>query len=108
MERFGLFIALEPGITGLMPKSLIAKAEDPAAFEKLNAGDEVTILVQDIRPKERKITLSPVDVKEEEDWRSFASAAPAAGQDKSAAASSGSGGLNLLGDKLAQAMRNKG
>lgn len=71
-EKFGYFILLEPGVTGLLPLSVIAKAAKPSDIEKLNNGDTIMVLVTNIDPRERKISLSPTDLMEVEDWKQFA------------------------------------
>ena len=69
-ERFGWFIQLEPGITGLMPKSRIDKVPDPAVIEKLSAGDKIIVKVEEINSGERKITLAPAG-DADDDWRQY-------------------------------------
>lgn len=70
-ERFGWFIQLEPGITGLMPKSRIDKVPDPSAFDKLSPGDKVLVKAEEINTSDRKITLSPAG-DADDDWRKYA------------------------------------
>jgi small subunit ribosomal protein S1 len=70
-EKFGYFVMLEPGVTGLLPISVIAKASKPSDIEKLNNGDPIMVVVTNIDPKERKISLSPTDLMEVEDWKQF-------------------------------------
>ena len=72
-EAFGLFINLEPGITGLMPKSKISKSTDAKSIEKLKAGDGLTVIVEEIDLQNRRITLAPGDSAEETDWKGFVS-----------------------------------
>lgn len=94
-ERFGYFIHVEPGIVGLLPKSKIASASDPTELEKLNPGDSVTLIVESVRPNERKMTLAPVSTSEEarEDWRGYSQ--------------SDQGSMGILGAKLQEAMKKK-
>ncbi len=92
-ERFGFFIELEPGITGLLPKSKIASHDKPALLEKLREGDTIAVIIEEIHPDERKITLSPGDAMAEENWRSFT-------QDKNKS-------MGSLGEKLQQAFKQK-
>jgi len=70
-ERFGWFIQLEPGITGLMPKSRIDKAPDPSVIEKLSAGDKIIVKAEEINANERKITLAPAG-EGDDDWKQYA------------------------------------
>ncbi len=102
-EKFGCFVNLEPGITGLLPKSKVRNAADPNALEKTRPGDSITVTVEEIQPRERKMTLGPGDAREAEDWREYA------GRKKSDAggvASSG-GGLGSLGEKLQEALKER-
>ena len=70
-ESFGYFITLEPGITGLLPKSNINKAATPRMIEKLKEGDTVRVIIEKIHASDRKITLCPADLAEESDWKTF-------------------------------------
>ncbi len=98
-EQFGIFIQLEPGITGLLPKSVIARSEKPAAFEKLHAGDTVEITIAQVKAGERKISLTTGDVEEDGAWKEFAP--------KKKQSSNASGGMGLLGAALQKAMDKK-
>jgi small subunit ribosomal protein S1 len=71
-EKFGYFISLEPGVTGLLPSSAIAKAAKPSDIEKLNNGDPIMVVVTAVDSRDRKISLSPTDLMEVEDWKQFA------------------------------------
>ncbi|MDC0336188.1 30S ribosomal protein S1 [Pseudodesulfovibrio sp.] len=98
-EQFGIFIQLEPGITGLLPKSVIARSEKPATYEKLHAGDTVEIVIAQVKAGERKISLTTGDAQEDGDWKEFAP--------KKKADSADSGGMGLLGTALQDAMNKK-
>jgi len=114
-ETFGIFVTLEPGITALLPKSRMAASADPKQFDKLQKGDSVSLVVEDVRAGERRIALSPTDMKEgaasggareNEDWKGYKAARPA---EKSASSTGGQGnGMGNLGDMLAQAKAQKG
>lgn len=107
-ETFGIFVTLEPGITALLPKSRMAVAVDPKQFDKLNRGDSVTLVVEDLRAGERRIALSPLEVRagsqnegggggrENADWKSYAK--PSKPAEKP---------MGLLGEKLALALKSK-
>lgn len=71
-EKFGLFINIEPGVTGLLPGSVIAKATEPSSYDKLKPGDMVNVMVAEISEESRRISLSPPDTKEGGDWKKFA------------------------------------
>ncbi len=94
LESFGLFVTLEPGITGLMPKSKLSKAARPSAIEKLKPGEPVQVTVTEINPGDRKITLAPGDMQDEGNWKQYAR-------------SSGNQSLGSLGEKLQQALNRK-
>ena len=99
LEQFGIFIQLEPGITGLLPKSVIARSEKPAAFEKLHSGDTVEVVIGQVKPGERKISLTTGDAQDDGDWKEFAP--------KRQKPSAETGGMGLLGAKLQEALDNK-
>jgi small subunit ribosomal protein S1 len=92
-EKFGYFVELEPGIKGLLPASKIAHAHESASIEKRREGDVIVVIIEEIHPAERKITLAPGDSAEEQDWRRFT---------KDRAKSMGS-----FGEKLQQALNSK-
>lgn len=102
MERFGVFVALEPGVVGLLPKSNFSKAAKPADLDKLSPGDQVAVLVESVRPAERRISLAPADAREAGDWKRYAGAD---GPDQPGG--SAGTGMGLLGQKLQQAMQDK-
>lgn len=93
-EKFGYFITLEPGITGLLPKSKFSKSEKASLFEKLRIGDSVTVVVDDVKIKDRKISLGIGEEKSEEDWRKYTKPTQKVS-------------LSSLGEKLQQAMQAK-
>lgn len=97
-EQFGIFIQLEPGITGLLPKSVIARSEKPAVFEKLHSGDTVEVFIGEVKAAERKISLTTGDAQESGDWKQFAP------KKQTASAPSGMG---MLGAKLQEALDKK-
>ncbi|MFO7667074.1 MAG: 30S ribosomal protein S1 [Desulfobacterales bacterium] len=70
-EKFGYFVSLAPGITGLLPKSKFSGAEKPGLIEQMKAGDPIAVTVEEIHPHDRKITLAPGDAKEEGAWKNF-------------------------------------
>jgi len=93
-ESFGFFIRLGPGVTGLLPKSKIADSYDASSIEKLKEGDAITIIVEELNPGERKITLGPGDSADVKNWKRF-------NEDKTPS-------LGALGEKLQEALaRNK-
>jgi small subunit ribosomal protein S1 len=76
---FGLFVALSPGITGLLPTSVIQASASRNTLERLNVGDAVSVRVKEIDVRGRRISLAPVSEdgvrereKEEKDWKRHA------------------------------------
>ena len=92
-EKFGYFINLSPGITGLMPKSNFSRSSKPAMIEKLREGDTLPVIIEALHLKERKITLAPGDAAHEKDWQKYS-------QDSQAQ-------LGDLGEKLKKALESK-
>ena len=99
-EQFGIFIQLEPGVTGLLPKSVIARNENAAKYEKLHSGDAVEIVIGEVKAGERKISLTTGDAVDGDEWKQFA-------PKKEKSAPGDSGGMGLLGAKLQEAMNKK-
>lgn len=92
-EKFGYFVTLEPGITGLLPKSGFKKSYKPTSIEKLRQGDTISVIIEEIKPNERRITLGPGDSRDEDEWRKFSQ-----GSEKP---------LGSLGEKLQQVLNSK-
>ncbi len=70
-EKFGYFVSLEPGVTGLVPKSKASKTSVAGAIDKLKQGDSITVIIDEIQSETRRISLGITDAKDEEDWQSF-------------------------------------
>jgi small subunit ribosomal protein S1 len=90
-EKFGWFINLEPGVTGLLPKSRLDKAPEPGELDKLKPGMPLKIRIEEINAADRKMTLGLAEGGEE-DWQQF---------------SSGTSVMNPLAAKLQKAMTQK-
>lgn len=97
-EPFGMFITLEPGVTGLLPKSRIEAAPDPSAADRLKPGDAVLVVVQEIHPGERKITLGLPESGDQKAWQDYSA-------DRTPAPTVSS--MGDLGDKLRAALKSK-
>jgi small subunit ribosomal protein S1 len=93
-EKFGCFVSLMPGITGLLPKSKFSLVEKPGSIEQLKEGDAISVLIEGINAIERKISLAPADAGDEGAWKKFAKS-----DDK--------GPMSDLALKLQQALDNK-
>jgi small subunit ribosomal protein S1 len=71
-ENFGIFVSLEPGIVGLLPKSEISRSPQAGRIDKLKRGDTIAVAIDTVRLAERKISLKLRDTADENDWRRFA------------------------------------
>jgi len=98
--NFGYFINLLPGITGLLPKSNIEKATDPQAIEKLKTDDPITVTIDAIDTRDKKITLSPADSITAKDVEQYTSGGGSSSKQDSS-------GMGDLGQKLQDALKSK-
>jgi small subunit ribosomal protein S1 len=92
-EKFGFFVNLEPGITGLIPKSGLKGPTGAEAFDKMKEGDAVNVIINEIHPDTRRISLGLAEARSEEDWKAFTGEA-----DRS---------LGSLGEQLRRAIEGK-
>ncbi len=92
-EKFGYFINLEPGITGLLPKSKLGRSRKSSELEKLSEGETIPVIIEAINTGDRKITLIPGNTEDEQNWQKFSGET-----DRS---------MGSLGEKLQQAMSQK-
>jgi len=92
-EPFGCFINLAPGITGLLPQSLIKRSPEAARLANIREGDTVAVVIESISARERKMTLAPGNPDDERNWQQF-SEAPSS--------------MSALGEKLQQALSKRG
>jgi small subunit ribosomal protein S1 len=95
---FGYFIAVAPGITGLLPKSKIEKAPDPQGIENLRTDDPITVSIEAIDHREKKITLAPAEAVDAEALEKYT------GRNRSQGSP---GGMGDLGRKLEEALKSK-
>lgn len=95
-EPFGFFITLEPGITGLLPKSKM-EAASSSQTDKLKVNDVIPVFVETINTKDRKVSLSMGDAADKDEWKNFVP------DNKPAVASS----FGALGEKLQAALKSK-
>lgn len=98
----GLFITLAPGITGLLPAGVIRNSKNSGQYSKLDKGDSVALIVQNIDTAMRRISLAP-----EGSEASSAADDMAWKQHANLGATSGSTGINTLAQALHKAMQNK-
>ncbi len=95
VEKFGVFIALAPGIVGLLPKSVIKDSPLASRFESLKPGDGVQVVVANVQANERRISLGLGESDDESNWRRFSKKSQ----------NDSNSGLGSLGDKLAEALK---
>ena len=93
-ESFGLFVSLEPGVVGLLPKSEISRHPDGAKVERLKPGDTLTVTVDRIQATERKISLKLSSSSDESNWQTFSD-------------NQGGASMGVLGEQLSKALKNK-
>lgn len=93
IKPFGVFIALEGGVTGLLPTSQFAEDERNNALSRFRPGNPIEARVLDVDPVKRRLTLTRRDDSEAVERAQFA--------DYQAAAGDG-GGLGTFADLLAK------
>ena len=100
-SKFGVFVTLAPGITGLLPAGVIKSAKK-SEFTSLDKGDSVKLVVQNLDTAARRISLAPEGVEVAEktrdtDWKQHASAG-----------STGQGaGMGIMAQALQKALQKK-
>jgi small subunit ribosomal protein S1 len=92
-EKFGIFVRLAPGITGLLPLGSIRRSSAAAALEKLREGEPIWVAVEEVNVPKRRISLLPAGTDEEGDWQTFSPAAK--------------GSLGALAEKLQSALAGR-
>ncbi len=70
-EKFGYFIQLAPGITGLLPMSSIRRSSAAAALEKSKEGDTLNVAIEEINLQRRRISLGSSSSEDEGEWQRF-------------------------------------
>jgi small subunit ribosomal protein S1 len=70
-EKFGYFVRLAPGITGLLPMGSIRRSSAAGALEKAREGDTLTVAVEEISVSKRRISLAPASTDDESEWQTF-------------------------------------
>jgi small subunit ribosomal protein S1 len=68
-EKFGVFVFLAPGRTGLMPLSETGIAKEADVVKAFPAGSQVTVIVLEVDSEGRRIRLSAKAVKDAEEAR---------------------------------------
>ena len=93
-ERYGFFVTLAPGITGLLHSSKLESLRDSGTFENLRRGDRIRVMVESVDPAQRRIALGIKEEAGESDWRTQSD-------------TSEGGGMGSLGEQLEKALRDK-
>lgn len=70
-ESFGFFICLEPGVTGLLPKSKINQSSQAAELDKIKPGAPVSVIVESIDEDKRRLSFNLSQTESQDDWKSF-------------------------------------
>ena len=68
---FGAFVELEPGIEGLVHISQLANRRVGRPEEVVNAGDEISVKVISVRPRDHRIGLSLKEAQSDEEKRVY-------------------------------------
>ena len=107
---FGVFVSLAPGVTGLMPKSLLAKAANAKELETIKPGSTICVVVSEVRATERRISLAPegVEVTEDTSWKKYSKPSRPRTERPSKGGSQSfgdAGSFGSLGSALEQAMK---
>ncbi len=97
VERFGAFIELEPGLSGLLPSSKMSIPTGTSADRVFRPGREVTVQVISVDPRRQRISLGLEGDTSEGSRSDF----EAYKQSQASSASPG-GGFNALADALAK------
>ncbi len=95
-EPFGWFITLEPGVTGLLPKSKLEISDAGHQKDQLKVNDSIGVVIEAIHVKDRKISLAPADAAAKEEWKNFM---PHVAANPSS--------MGALGEKLQAALKSK-
>ncbi len=69
--QFGFFVNLAAGVTALLPLATIKNAPNASVLNKLEKGQDVTLVVQSVDVAKRRISLAPEGVEAVEDtsWK---------------------------------------
>jgi small subunit ribosomal protein S1 len=97
-EKFGYFVRLAPGITGLLPLGSIRRSGAAAEIEKAREGDTLLVAVEEINVQRRRISLGAASAEDEGDWQSFTQKSPGGGSGSS---------LGSLAEQLQKALRSR-
>lgn len=68
-ELFGIFVVLEPGINGLLPKSKWRDSADVKVYENAKKGETIKVRIDELKFEERKISLGLPTEAEDDTWK---------------------------------------
>ena len=71
-EKWGYIVTLEPGVVGILPLSRIRSSGRTAAIESLKPGRTMTVVIDEIKLEERRITLI-LDAPDDDNWQQYSS-----------------------------------
>lgn len=94
-EKFGYFVRLAPGITGLLPLGSIRRSGAAAEIEKAKEGDSIPVAVEEVNVQRRRISLGVAGSGDEGDWQRFTPKA------------AGSSSLGSMAEQLQKALRER-
>lgn len=69
-EPYGLFIQLDEGVIGLLPKSK-AMENSQFPYERLKAGEEIVVQINEVKLDERRISLGAPQDPGQNDWKDY-------------------------------------
>ena len=63
IAKFGIFVQLEPGLTGLLPFAALGLPEGSNVRRQYHAGQRIEVVVESIDTKRRRVSLAPIGAK---------------------------------------------
>ncbi|HVS14280.1 MAG TPA: S1 RNA-binding domain-containing protein [Thermoanaerobaculia bacterium] len=60
VARFGVFVEIEPGLTGLLPFSALPESHGPRPPRQFQPGEKLQVVIDAIDTKRRRISLAPL------------------------------------------------
>jgi small subunit ribosomal protein S1 len=63
IAKFGIFVQLEPGLTGLLPFSALGLPEGSNVRRQYHPGQKLEVVVDSIDTKRRRVSLAPIGAK---------------------------------------------
>jgi small subunit ribosomal protein S1 len=69
-ESFGIFVMLEEGVVGLLPKSRVNEVPE-FKWEKVKVGDDITVQIDSIDQAERRMSFALPGEAQSTEWKNF-------------------------------------